>query len=153
MIRTPFPALSNIDTLRKAKYDIQMTDSIRTATLLKSLEKCDTLNTNMHNLIKNQNRYRTADRPSLPLSLSRSSRIFTLLVPTHSSIFTNNDHLMISFHWYRCCLVSDSFHKSHWVSIKVCYDSPPTAINSTSSGQNPLSTTVFLLLKISSISF
>ena len=87
--------------------------------------------------------------------VSHSSRIFALLVPIHSSIFTNNDHLMISLPWYRCCLVSDSFHKSHWVSIKVCYDSPPTAINSTSSGRNPLSMTVFplLLLKISSISF
>jgi hypothetical protein len=51
----PFPPLSNIDILRKDKYDASLIQSINSATLLKSLEKCDTVNTNMHNLIRNQN--------------------------------------------------------------------------------------------------
>ena len=55
--RNPFPPLSNIDTLRKEKYEAFLIKSINSATLLKSLEKCDTINTNMHNLIKNQNKY------------------------------------------------------------------------------------------------
>jgi hypothetical protein len=55
--RNPFPPLSNIDTLRKKKYDEFLSKSISSATLLKSLEKCDTVNTNMHSLIKNQNTY------------------------------------------------------------------------------------------------
>ncbi|CAF3774801.1 unnamed protein product [Adineta steineri] len=51
----PFPALSNIDTLRKEKYEANLIKIINSATLLKSLEKCDTININMHNLIQNQN--------------------------------------------------------------------------------------------------
>ncbi len=54
--RNPFPPLSNIDILRKEKYDASLIQLINSATLLKSLEKCDTVNTNMHNLIRNQNR-------------------------------------------------------------------------------------------------
>jgi len=49
--------LSNIDTLRKEKYEAYLIKTINSATLLKSLEKCDTINTNMHSLIKNQNMY------------------------------------------------------------------------------------------------
>ncbi|CAF3620300.1 unnamed protein product [Rotaria socialis] len=51
----PFPPLSNINTLRKESYDTFLTKSISSATLLKSLEPCDTLNLNMYNLIRNQN--------------------------------------------------------------------------------------------------
>ncbi|UJR23354.1 hypothetical protein I4U23_026366 [Adineta vaga] len=51
----PFPALSNIDTLRKEKYDTYVTKIIQSATLIKSLEQCDTINSNMHSLIQNQN--------------------------------------------------------------------------------------------------
>ena len=53
--RNPFPSLLNIETLQKDKYDETMTKAIGSATLLKSLEKCDTINSNMHNLIRNQN--------------------------------------------------------------------------------------------------
>ncbi|CAF0806787.1 unnamed protein product [Rotaria sp. Silwood1] len=51
----PFPPLSNIDTLRKDKYDAQLTKSINSATLIKSLEKCETVDNNVYNLIQNQN--------------------------------------------------------------------------------------------------
>ncbi|CAF1025761.1 unnamed protein product [Adineta steineri] len=51
----PFPPLSNIDTLRKDKYEATLINAISSATLLKSLEKCDTINNYMHNLIQNQN--------------------------------------------------------------------------------------------------
>ena len=87
------------------------------------------------------------------LSLSRP--ISALLAPIHSNIYSNKDHLTISLRWYQCYPVSDSSHKSRWVSIKVWCVSPPIAINSTSSDQNPLFTLVFLLLllKINPISF
>ncbi|CAF3535907.1 unnamed protein product [Rotaria sordida] len=51
----PFPPLSNIDTLRKENYDAFLIKSINLATLLKSLEPCNTINLNMYNLIKSQN--------------------------------------------------------------------------------------------------
>ncbi|CAF0787597.1 unnamed protein product [Adineta ricciae] len=51
----PFPAFSNIDTLRKDTYDAYLTKTIRSATLLKSLQQCDTLNLDMFNIIRNQN--------------------------------------------------------------------------------------------------
>ncbi|CAF1035789.1 unnamed protein product [Rotaria sp. Silwood1] len=51
----PFPPLSNIDTLRKENYDAFVIKSINSATLLKSLEPCDTINLDMYNLIKKQN--------------------------------------------------------------------------------------------------
>lgn len=59
LFRNPFPSLSNIDTLRKDKYDALLIKSINSATLLKSLEECQTLNSNMHNVIQNQNTYET----------------------------------------------------------------------------------------------
>jgi hypothetical protein len=55
--RNPFPPLSNIDTLRKDKYDANLIKSINSATLIKSLGECKTLNSNMFYLIENQNTY------------------------------------------------------------------------------------------------
>lgn len=57
LFRNPFPILSNIDILRKDKYDLELSKSIQSATLIKSLEKCETINSNMHELIQNQNTY------------------------------------------------------------------------------------------------
>ncbi|CAF2490560.1 unnamed protein product [Rotaria sp. Silwood2] len=51
----PFPPLSNIDILRKDKYDAQLTKSANSATLIKSLKKCETIDNNVYNLIENQN--------------------------------------------------------------------------------------------------
>ncbi|CAF1025896.1 unnamed protein product [Adineta ricciae] len=51
----PFPPLSNIDTLRQNKYDETIKTSLSSATLLKSLDKCTSINTYMYNLIQNQN--------------------------------------------------------------------------------------------------
>lgn len=53
--RIPFPPLSNIDRLRKDKYDDFLIKSIQSATLLKSLEKCEKINGKMFDLIRNQN--------------------------------------------------------------------------------------------------
>jgi hypothetical protein len=55
--RNPFPSLSNIDTLRKDKYDANLIKSINAATLIKSLEKCSTINIDMFHIIENQNAY------------------------------------------------------------------------------------------------
>jgi len=51
----PFPSLTNIDTLRKDKYDAYLIKSINSATLIKSLEKCQTISNEMFDLIQNQN--------------------------------------------------------------------------------------------------
>ncbi|CAF1001251.1 unnamed protein product [Rotaria sordida] len=51
----PFPPLSNIDILRKDKYDAQLTKSVNSATLIKSSEGCETINNNVYNLIQSQN--------------------------------------------------------------------------------------------------
>jgi len=51
----PFPSLTNIDFLPKDKYDVSLKNAVQSATLLKSLEKCDTIHSSMHNLIQNQN--------------------------------------------------------------------------------------------------
>ncbi|CAF2618163.1 unnamed protein product [Rotaria sp. Silwood2] len=51
----PFPPLSYIDTLRKENYEAFLIKSINSATLLKSVEPCDTINLDMYHLIKNQN--------------------------------------------------------------------------------------------------
>jgi hypothetical protein len=55
--RNPFPSLSNIDTLRKDKYDANLIKLINAATLIKSLEKCSTINIDMFHIIENQNAY------------------------------------------------------------------------------------------------
>lgn len=59
--RTPFPPLANVDALQKDKYDVSMKNAIESATLLKSLEQCDKIHSNMHQLIQNQNRFIIAD--------------------------------------------------------------------------------------------
>lgn len=51
----PFPPLSNIDNLRKDKYEEFLKKSIQSATLLKSLEKCEKINGNMFDVIRQQN--------------------------------------------------------------------------------------------------
>jgi len=51
----PFPPLSNIDVLRKDRYDADLKRSISSATIIKSLPKCSTINSNLFNQIDNQN--------------------------------------------------------------------------------------------------
>ncbi|CAM4823109.1 unnamed protein product [Rotaria magnacalcarata] len=51
----PFPFLSNIDILRKDKYDANLAKSISSAVLMKSMDKCVTTNNSVLNLIQNSN--------------------------------------------------------------------------------------------------
>ncbi len=83
--RNPFPALSNIDTLRKEKYEAFLIKTMSSATLLKSLEKCDTINTNMHNLIQNQNTYEIEFSRILKLRFSFSSDTFKYIYEQEST--------------------------------------------------------------------
>ncbi|CAF3511522.1 unnamed protein product [Rotaria socialis] len=57
----PFPFLSNIDILRKDKYDANLAKSISSAVLMKSLNKCVTTNNSVLNLIQIQNSNNNTD--------------------------------------------------------------------------------------------
>lgn len=51
----PFPSLINLDKLRKDKYESYLIQTLKTSTMIKSLEKCRTLNTNLFQILDNQN--------------------------------------------------------------------------------------------------
>lgn len=99
--RNPFPSLSNIDTLRQKKYDANLIDSIKTATLLKSLTDCTTINSYMHSLIRKQNMYasshhRLVSESRLPLSLSLSVRRSTTFKHVYAQASSSDVKTLLS---------------------------------------------------------